>query len=345
MKNVRLYLVVLLAVLVFFTACKKEEIEFDNNLEDTEFVEGSGESKDGFDDKEEDDNTSDQTEDTYDDDSQTINDEDEGVLTSYKIDGDNITKIKDYDVSSNLISFQQDKQKHQRMWDYYIQLIPASYRTKIVEFEVVHGDGALGGYVAPIDESDLSRWKMGLAIDLVDDLGKVDISKEFANLVIHEFGHVLSLNDEQVAVGGKDNCGTYYTGEGCSLNNSYISALYELGWKDIYEESSQLWASEDISAFYDKYQDRFVTPYAATNPGEDMAEVFAVFVTKDEKPTGGSIADQKVRLLYNYPELVELRNTIRKDPVLRTMQPGSWKRVGCKHKHKKQQHAGVIHSH
>lgn len=333
MKNVRLNLVALLAVLVFFTACKKEEFDFDNKYEDTEWVDEAGAFDDGFD----------QSNDTDfgDDTGETSGD---GTLTTYKIDGDNITKIKDYTVSNNLLSFQQDKQKHQEMFSYYTRLIPAKYRTKITEFVVFHGGGELGGYVAPIDENDLSQWKMGLAIDLSGDLNNIDVQEEFAYVTIHEFGHVLTLSDEQVAVGDDGNCTTFHTGEGCSFRESYINELYKLGWKDIYPEFQNIETQEESEAFYTKYQDRFVTDYAATNPGEDVAEVFAVFVTQDEQPTGASIADQKVRLMYNYPELVDLRNSIRKDPVLRAMQPGSWKKIGCKHKHgKKHQHVG--HSH
>jgi len=338
MKNVRLKLVAILTVFVFFTACQKEEFDIDNKFEDTEFIEDSGIEDDGFDQAEDIDF---ENNDDTDFDNEV---EDDGTLTTYKIDGDNIIKVKDHTVSNDLLSFQQDKQKHQEMWSYYTRLIPAKYRTKIVEFVVIHGRGELGGYVAPINENDLSKWRMGLSIDLAEDLGTINVSEDFAYVTIHEVGHVLTLNDEQVVAGNEGNCSTFHTGEGCSFRASYINELYELGWKDIYQEFQNVDTEAQREAFYNKYQDRFVTNYAATNPGEDVAEVFAVFVTQDDQPTGNSIADQKVRLMYNYPELVELRNSIRRDPVLRAMQPGSWKRIGCKHKHRKQ-HQHVGHSH
>jgi len=62
-----------------------------------------------------------------------------------------------------------------------------------------------------------------------------------------------------------------------------------------------------------KYKDRFVTDYAATNPGEDIAEVFATFVTQADQPRGNSIADQKIKLLYDFPELTQLRDKIRQN--------------------------------
>jgi hypothetical protein len=85
----------------------------------------------------------------------------------------------------------------------------------------------------------------------------------------------------------------------------------------------------------------FVTEYAATNPGEDIAEVFAVFVTRADKPTGLSIKDKKVQMLYEYPDLVHLRTQIRTnlgDDGTRVQSllpiPGQWKQKHkCKHAH------------
>jgi hypothetical protein len=57
-------------------------------------------------------------------------------------------------------------------------------------------------------------------------------------------------------------------------------------------------------------RDQFVTDYAATNPAEDLAETFTIFVTED-RPTGDTIADQKVQLLWADADLVELRAQIR----------------------------------
>jgi hypothetical protein len=63
-------------------------------------------------------------------------------------------------------------------------------------------------------------------------------------------------------------------------------------------------------AFYEEHKDRFVTDYAASNPGEDLAETFTHFVIED-RPTGDSIADQKVQLLWADPDMVSLRDQIR----------------------------------
>ena len=311
MKKVKLNLVVLLAAIaIFSTSCYQEDF-YDGFDEETEWSDEDfedGNSDGDFDDEDHDDHN---------------HSEGVAILTSYKIIGESIVKIQDFNVSGNMVSFQQDIAKHQAMFEYYSKLIPIENRQNITEFIVFHGEGELYGYVEPIDHNDLSKWRMGLAIDQASAIDAIDFGNEFAYTVVHEFGHVLTLNNEQVAVGGSENtCPNFHTGEGCSGANSYINALYELGWADIYQEFVN--SGGDGYAIYDKYPDRFVTEYAATNPGEDIAEVFTVFVIQEQMPSGNSIADQKVRMMYDYPELVQLRTQIRQDPSVRAVIPGSW---------------------
>jgi hypothetical protein len=258
----------------------------------------------------------------------------EGALTLYKVNGNEIIKIKDFSVSNDLSGYQNDVDKHLQMWDFYTQLIPLEDRSRIVEFEVFYGANDLAGYVEPIHDNDLSRWKMGLAIEAAENINTIDFSNFFTYLTVHEFGHVLTLNETQVNV-HQDNCPEYHTEEGCSNANSYINELYELGWKDIAHELQDGQGGEDL---YNRYSDRFVSDYAATNPGEDIAEVFADFITKP-RPGGNSIADQKVNLLYERPELVELRNKIiSQNPSLQTegLMSRSWAtkfKFKCGHRH------------
>ncbi len=262
----------------------------------------------------------------------------EGALTLYDIIGDKITKVKDYEVKTKYVPFQQDVAKHQAMWEHYIELIPSDARQQIVEFEVFHGENEILGYVAPVDDSDLSRWRMGLAIDVVDRLNSVDLQTDFAYTIIHEVGHVLTLDNTQIDSGtGIGACGAFHIDEGCSTPGSYINEIYNIGWADIMPEFNQIENEDEIYDFYLKYQDRFVSEYAATNPAEDIAEVFTVFVTSNQKPRGNTIADQKVRAFYERPEMINLREEIRQSAIVKAMKTGSGKRprTKCKHKHRK----------
>jgi len=323
------YLLFLLAVTFIISSCNKEE-DYLNGFDDQDDQWGE------YDDLND-------LEDDYDDDHGGQGDEGdaiEGGLTLYKVDDNIITKIKDYSVSTNLQKCQDDVNTHFEMWDFVTRLIPLNYRDKIVEFEVFHGGGDLLGYVLPPTENDLSKWRFGLAIDAIEGgLDDIDFTNLFTYVAIHEYGHVLTLNDDQVDASG-GACNTYFTGEGCSNENSYINKLYNLGWADIANDPDV----NDPFELYEKYEDRFVSNYAATNPGEDIAEVFSFFVTMQDRPTGNKIKDQKINLLYTFPKLVKLRDDIRASggPVL-NLRPGSWmqnplankfklcNRKGCNH--------------
>jgi len=299
MKN---YLLILMAGLLFLTACNRNDEDFypyedEENFDAGDYDEGTtGDNDQG--------------------DSSPNTDSGEGELSLYKVDGNRISLVKDYNVQSNLKSFQDDKGKHQKMWDFTAQLIPISERDKIAEFEVFHGGGELLGYVLPIDDNDLSKWRFALAIDIADNLNTINFADLFTLVTIHEYGHILTLNDEQINVGGnKNSCSNYFTGEGCSTRTSYINELVKIGWKDIIDNHDQ----ENPDATYNQYQDRFVSDYAATNPGEDIAEVFTYFVINSNPPPGNSIAEQKINLMYNYPELVQLRSDIRTNETVARM--------------------------
>lgn len=275
-------LLILTAIFFLLSACQKND-DFDYNYDDDQTWTGD------------DDTGSDQGE--------------EGSLTLYQVTGNDVSKIKDYNVSQDLLSFQQDYAKHLQMWDFVIRLLPIESRDKIEQFEVFHGGGDLLGYVIPVDEKDLSKWRFGLAIDAAGDLEGINFKDLFTYVTLHEYGHVLTLNNDQIQVNNSNTCDQYFTGEGCSLSNSYINRLYDLAWSDIYHELDE----NDPYHLYDKYPDRFVSDYAATNPGEDIAEVFAFFVTTEDRPAGNTIAEQKINLLYEFPELVDLRHDIRQN--------------------------------
>lgn len=302
--NPILYLVILLFT---FSSCVREE--FYNDLEE------------GFDPQEQSDDEA------YD----NLGDG-EVFLTLYSISGDNIDKIKDYNVPAAYQDLQNDYTRHLQMWDYFTTLIPVEHRINITEFLVLEGNGELGGFVEPIEANDLSAWRMGLAIDAADDLENINLKEEFAAISIHEFGHVLTLNDRQVdASESETSCSNFHTGEGCSNTLSYINELFEIGWSDIYDEFLDTKENKIYTRFFRKYEDRFVSQYAATNPGEDVAEVFTYFVTEENPRTGNSIAAQKINAMYQRPELVTLRNQIRQNPAVRAMNINQLHRVPCKH--------------
>ena len=104
------------------------------------------------------------------------------------------------------------------------------------------------------------------------------------------------------------------------LTEAVARLIYEEFWKgDIYEEwlreveKQNVDSSDEFRAlveqFYEKYPEQFTREYAATNIHEDLAESFEHFVL-EPKPSGDGVVEQKIRFFYDFPELIELRQTM-----------------------------------
>lgn len=248
-----------------------------------------------------------------DEDDEFINDDsrNEGLVAVYEVNGNQINLIEAGEAAEGFYNSSRQNQ----LWTFITNLIPLSARTSIVEWELyADGNDDTAAFVLPMDDNDLSEWLMGHNLDIVWDFQGNFVFGETAYTSIHEIAHVITLDDTQVDEGGSaTTCDNFFPGEGCSKTDSYINQFFQTFWTDIYAESQQI-DEEDldgIDAFYDKYSDQFVTNYAATNPGEDIAESFSYFMMQDDIPTGDAIQDQKVRFWQDYPEMVSLRQQIR----------------------------------
>lgn len=192
-----------------------------------------------------------------------------------------------YDVVDEEIVLEEgeDSDEAREIWAYFQRIFPASEWAMLSGFWIF-SDG-YGGTTAVViqDPTDLEKWI--LLVDPADSHADGELDKvELVYTLVHEFGHLLSLNVEQVELIGEDDCeGTYFTGEGCSRADSYINLFYE-----------EFWTGGDFG---------FVTEYAATNAAEDFAESFAFFVLGEEA------LNEKVEFFYGFKELVKLRDLIR----------------------------------
>jgi hypothetical protein len=248
------------------------------------------------------------------------------VLVTYTVSADKILS-PDYmiGVPANLRDYQLDTSSQKKIWDYFSAIIPPEQRSFLEQYDVFT-DGR-DNILASVSQSqtDMGRWV--LTVDIVDAANPQDLTFT----LVHEFGHLLTLNPSQVTPSEllfknpdslkifrqeANACKTYFANEGCSHPDSYINKFFDRFWPEIYDEWLKIDALSDqnrfetaLEKFYEKYKDQFVTDYAPTNPVEDIAETFTFFVIKP-KPAGESIADQKVLFFYDFPELVQLRSQI-----------------------------------
>ncbi len=239
-----------------------------------------------------------------------------GSITLYNVAGSVLTKTTDFSVSAELREEQQATDKHQKIWNLVLQFVPESYLTKINQFVIYSGEiGESAGYVFPTTK-DLSQWRLGIAIDVAYE-GGFNAGGELAHTIVHELGHIITLDELQLdATVEEADCSNYFPGEGCAKPEAYINGLYDQFWADIWTDFQRAEDDDEkLDAFYNRYQERYVTPYASTNPGEDIAEVFAAMVFNDTFLTSSSKAGQKVQFLFGQPELFALREHMRNTKV------------------------------
>jgi hypothetical protein len=246
-------------------------------------------------------------------------------LVSYGVTGNQLGDPFFEDVPADLTSFQKDEASQKEIWAYFTTLIPVEVRTSLAEYSVVT-DG-VGNVLAAVAQTlyDPALW--GLEVDIRDSGDKLNLTYT----LIHEYAHLLTLgpnqvtpseavfnnpDDENVYLEEASACPDYFPGEGCSHPDSYINAFFNQFWSDIYDEWQDINLIEDDDAYYEaldnfyySHEDRFVTDYAATNPEEDIAEAFTFFVLSP-RPSGDTIAEEKILFFYDYPELVQLRDEI-----------------------------------
>ena len=246
-------------------------------------------------------------------------------LVTYTIKGDTLTNPTLVSVPKNLKKYQSDLPTQQKAWDLFTTLIPANQRQMLAEYRVItDGEGNILGIVEQTSDNP-DKWV--LEVDIAD----IGDTKNLTFTLLHEFGHLLTLNASQVPPDLKifrhpdsDSiynqeaaaCPYYFPGEGCSLPNSYMNIFFNRFWAGLYQEwqtidniQNDIRRQDRLDAFYQKYKDMFVDDYAVTDPSEDIAETWAYFVL-DPRPQGVSVAEQKLLFFYQYPELTRVRAQI-----------------------------------
>ncbi|KND47116.1 MAG: hypothetical protein AB199_01650 [Parcubacteria bacterium C7867-004] len=172
-------------------------------------------------------------------------------------------------------------------------------------------------YVQTLASKDKS-WQLSVNVNAVD-LNNKKWTRDMAITLVHEYAHILTLNNAQMKKGKGLEASCLKVGDtfwvaryGCTKEDSYLGMFVKAFWTpaDImaYRAAQK---KGDEAGLYKGQNEAFVTPYAATSPVEDIAESFTDFVLQ-QKPVGTtSIRDKKIHFFYQYPELVKMRTQIR----------------------------------
>jgi hypothetical protein len=246
-------------------------------------------------------------------------------LVTYNVQGDSLfNPMKVHPIPPKLQSFQDDTAAQRKLWDFFIDIIPAEQRAQVSQFEIFT-DGPNNSLGAVEQTDDPRHWK--LEMDIQDGANFADLS----TTLVHEFAHLLTLNDaqvmpdlpvfdhpydEEIFAAEAANCPTYFMFEGCSAPDSHINRFFQRFWTGLYAEWKPIDAETDVEKqdraldrFYKRHRDEFLSTYAATSPEEDIAESFMYFIFTP-RPAGDAIADQKQIFFYEDAGLRELRDHI-----------------------------------
>lgn len=254
-----------------------------------------------------------------------------GSVVIAQEEGDDLNELARYSIDEagnlTLMSGTEDP-AHDDLWILMLVLLPTDYVDQyLYEFAVFESEETLA-YVSELEED---VWDLGVSMD--DD-------PERALTVIHEFGHIVALNntqydtypsvlDDREGALSEDEynaaveadmvaCPTIAFEDGCPLPDSYIALFTEAFWDPAAVEQIVYQEIDDPAAvFFDENPDAFVSEYAATNPIEDFAESFSYFVGLDEEsyPVDGEsyLMDAKILFFEQFPELVAMRESIREN--------------------------------
>ena len=190
------------------------------------------------------------------------------------------------------------------IWKHISNISPDDFSDKYIEtFQIFNDPNS--DILAFVDNEDQNgKWRVS-----VNQAGyDASTVRERNFTIVHELGHIVTLNMTQIKFGDKNTCKNYFTAEGCANPNSYLNLFTKKFWTASDILKSQREEATTGNTLY--RQNKFVTEYASTNPEEDMAESFAYFVL-EKKNKEREVKDQKSAFYYQFPELVTIRDLMR----------------------------------
>lgn len=212
-----------------------------------------------------------------------------------------------------------DRELHDELWAEWSSMIPPYWSRRVLRFEVASdGPGGIAAAVQRLDD-DGDRWL--LSVDPVDAVERRD---DYVHTLVHELAHIVTLGAGQVEVDPRPapslveqatRCDGPPVAEGCAAPGTVLAEFSQRWWDlDVVGGSdgvATIGDREDATvARYLAARDSYVSAYAASSPGEDVAETFTAMAL-DLPQAPGSVASDKVEFLRANAELFSLADRIR----------------------------------
>lgn len=208
---------------------------------------------------------------------------------------------------------------HDELWAEWSSMIPPYWSRRVSRFEIASdGPGGIAAAVQRLDDAG-DRWLL-----MVDPVDAVERRDDYVHTLVHELAHIVTLGAGRVEVDPRPaatlveqagRCDGPPVVEGCAAAGSVLATFSEAFW-----DLEQVGAPDGVAttgdreaATIERYlaaRDRYVSAYAASGPGEDIAETFAAMALDVPQPRG-SVAAAKVEFLRADAELFALADRIR----------------------------------
>lgn len=236
----------------------------------------------------------------------------------------NFNPINVYKANDGKIDFGLKRDEfnlHKVLWDRVLLLYPEKYLNKVRFFKIVveNDKQETLAAVRPLN-NDRSKFELIVTLISAFDADGYVSRDQLNNTLIHELGHIITLDGEQVDTKNNEQKNSLCIDNDIWFyNNSYMYKFYNTFWKEIDKvrlEALKYRGIDDEKSdnlyndYVIKYSDQFFSSYVMSTPIEDIAESFARFIL-DEKPKEKSILDRKKLFFYQYEELVEMRQNMR----------------------------------
>jgi hypothetical protein len=192
-----------------------------------------------------------------------------------------------------------------KLWDLFVAVAGKDDISRYVQSFEVFADDQNDSAASVWQSQEPNKWHVNVNAAYATN------RKDLVHTMIHEYGHIVSLNSTQVIrVNGA--CPRLELSEGCANEGAYIMAFKDKFWNKYGEDvpANEGEDLEEVAIFYEQHKNSFVTEYAASNFVEDFAESWTKFVI-DGKPRGSDVKDQKVTFFYDQKQLVDMRSRVR----------------------------------
>lgn len=212
-----------------------------------------------------------------------------------------------------------DRALHGELWAEWSAMIPPYWSRRVTRFEVASdGPGGIAAAVQRLDEAG-DRWL--LSVDPVDAEERRD---DYVHTLVHELAHIVTLGAGRVEVDATPaptlveqaaRCDGPPVTEGCAAAGSVLATFSQRYWDlaAVAGPDGVVTVGDREDATIERYlaaPDSYVSAYAASSPGEDIAETFTAMAL-DARQAPGSVAAAKVEFLRADAELFALADRIR----------------------------------